>query len=73
MSNALLPDERTSELSSAFTIGRWMAYVDQAGTKKKRIQFPLSDSGEERSSKGISLSWEEKSPNDNEALFAFIS
>lgn len=35
-----LPDERTSELSSALTIGRWMAYVDQAGTKKKKDFLP---------------------------------
>ena len=52
MSNASLPDERTSELSSSFTIGRWMAYVDQAGTNKKKDYIPLA---EERSRKGISV------------------
>lgn len=45
-----LPDERTSELSSAFTIGKWMAYVDQAETKKKKDFLPLA---EERSRKVI--------------------
>lgn len=45
-----MTDERTSELSSAFTIGKWMVYVDQAETKKKKDLIPLA---EERSSKGI--------------------